>query len=511
MVDVSKHPDSSSGDETTDGGTEDSTMDSSSDHTTNDGGGGDSTSADSSADHATTDAGRQDGANDASKDGSSVVPPLCTPGSSTCNDDASAYAVCDDAGEAYVSTGCLVGCSTDGGAHCLTLYPSPPVSTTDLTVAGVEAITLGTGTTIFNTNDGSITGGLTRSPNALNTAVEVKDGIAFHQSGTTGIWSFGDLTIPNGATLKILGLNAAALVSNGTLLVDGVIDARPMDGSGNLCPDSGSAGPGAYAGGSTCNCGPGGDYGAAGAGPGGGMGGQTGPGISPATLGGGAGHAAVGGTGGLSSGGTIIFTTSGGAAYDAATHDAAAGGSGGGESVSGGLGLGGGGGGVVTLVAAYVISIGDGLAVEGVNAGGCGGWSGGGGGSGGTVLLEAPFVQLGAKSTLAANGGSGGPSGTDAGNLGSPGGLGSAPATSFGYVPSTVPGSCPGVGPGGAGDSPAGGNTAACAGASGGGGGAAGYVLVRTMTGAPTQLSSLAVISPSLDSGAAAFGVVPVR
>jgi hypothetical protein len=435
--------------------------------------------------------------------GADASPSGCQAGSSICS-TGSTLAVCNEAGTAYAGQTCSVGCSSANGAHCLVLYPSPPIATADLTVPNVQAVAIGPGMTIFNTNDGSISGVLTRAANALNSDVEVIAGIGFHQVGTTGIWSLGDTTIASGATLRILGLNAAAIVSSGNLAVHGVIDARPADGSGNVCPEAASAGPGAGTGGVGCmSCGPGGDYGAWGNGPGGGAGYTDGPqSAGPHIEGGGAGHAGPGGAGDNGA-----FATSGGASYDAG------GGSGGGAGAGGG---GGGGGGFVTLVAGYAITIGDGTALEGVNAGGCGGWGGGGGGSGGTIVLEAPFVQLQALGTLAANGGSGGldtniSDSDDAGSQGSPGGLGSAPATGFGYVPPSVPGSCPGVGMGGAGDLLAGGGTLACAGASGGGGGAAGYVLIQTMTGAPSLFSSEAVISPSVDSGAASFGIADVH
>jgi hypothetical protein len=443
----------------------------------------------------------------APNDGAPVfVPSPCAPGSTMCT-DAAAYAVCADAGQGYAVTTCMAGCSTSGGAHCQVLQPSPPVSTADLTTAGVMSITIASGTAIFNTNDGSISGALTRGANALAGTSQVIAGIAFRQGGGVGIWTFADLTVAKGATVTLLGVGPAALVAEGSLSVLGVIDARPTDSAGNLCPSPPSAGPGASAGGTGCpSCGPGGDYGAAGLGPGGGGGGTTGPSSEgPHTSGGGAGHAAAGGAGGTNSGG-MIFATAGGSIY----VDDAGGGSGGGGGLFGGFG--GGGGGAVTLVAGYVISIGNGQGVAGVNAGGCGGSNGGGGGSGGTIVLEAPFVQLQAQGVLAANGGGGGAAQVDASLQGNPGGLGAAPALGYGWAPTiqNVVVGCPGVGAGGAGNAPAGGDTPTCAGASGGGGGAAGYVFVRTMSGTPAVFASQAVISPSLDAGSA-FGSVGVR
>jgi|CZKU01.1.fsa_nt_gi hypothetical protein len=438
-------------------------------------------------------------------DGSFLIAAACTPGSSLCT-DASAYAVCVDAGTAYAATVCPVDCSNVGAPHCRALYPSAPVAAADLTAGGPAPTTIAAGVTIFNTNDGSISGALTRPSNSVAGHLEVIAGVAFHQDGETGIWSFGDLTIAAGATVKVIGVDAAALVSSGTLTVRGVIDARPMDGTGTLCPQTAVAGPGGFPGGDgTCNCGPGGNFGLPGAGPGGGGAGSVNPHASgpPTPEGGGAGHAAPGGRGAYVYGSAQTAYTSGGLAYDDA-----GGGSAGGSSATG-TGRGGGGG-VVSLVARYAVSIGDGTAIEGINAGGCGGWQGGGGGSGGTIFVEAPFVQLLSQATLAANGGGGGTADPDASAPGPPGGLNASPTLGYGWAPaiSGATSGCAGVGPGGAGNSPAGGDTPACAG-SGGGGGAAGYVFVRTAAETPTVQG--AVISPTVDSGAAVFQTADVH
>jgi hypothetical protein len=157
-----------------------------------------------------------------------------------------------------------------------------------------------------------------------------------------------------------------------------------------------------------------------------------------------------------------------------------------------------------------VITIGDGTAVAGINAGACGGKGSrgaGGGGSGGQIVLEAPFVQVGAKGTLAANGGGGGGNlnGTDID--GQPGQL--SATVSYGAGSTMV---SPLGGNGGAGDTPGGtGPPGGCGVAEGmGGGGAAGRLQILAKGGMP-NLHAQAVLSPSVRSGAATTSAADVH
>ena len=438
------------------------------------------------------------------------IPSPCTSGSTMCT-DAGAYAVCNDAGEGYAVTTCGAGCATTGSPHCQALVPSAPVSNEDLTAAGVMSITIASGTAIFNTNDGSISGALTRGPNALAGQIQVIAGIAFRQSGGVGIWTFAaDLDVAKGATVSCCSASAPPRWLPSNLSVLGVIDARNRPTAQaisvrTLCRPVRARTPGARAARAAARGG-GATMGRPGWAPAAAAAARPVRRRGPHTRAVAARDTPRPARRGANSGG-MIFATSGGGSYE---DEAGAGGSGGGGGLFGGHG--GGGGGAVTLVAGYVISIGNGQGLAGVNAGGCGGSNGGGGGSGGTIVLEAPFVQLQAQSVLAANGGGGGAAGVDSGVQGTPGALSAAPTQGYGWTPNIqgVIVGCPGVGPGGAGNVPAGGDTPACAAASGGGGGAAGYVIVRTVSGMPTVFGSQAVISPSLDAGST-FGTVGVR
>jgi hypothetical protein len=424
--------------------------------------------------------------------------PVCTSANNSCT--GTDLSVCNAQGSGFVMTSCPVDCALTPTPHCTRLYPSAPVVDTDLAPAGLLDITVPSGVTLMNTDTGAISGGVTRAANTIASKREVVGGIAFHQSADgQGVFSFAKLSIASGATLKLVGESNAVLVAADSLIVLGVIDARPMDASGTLCPAARVAGPGADRGGLTGSvaCCPMYTNGAPGDGPGGASGGVR-PMQGNASGGGGAGHAAAGGQGGGSCHQNVKSFSggNGGPAYNAISE----GGSGGG---GGGLADGGGGGGAVRLVAGLVITIGDGVAVAGINAGGCGGkgstGSGsGGGGSGGSIVLEAPFVQVLAKGTLAANGGSGGAYISSTASDGQPGQLGAAPALAPGNTPSSA-----GEGNGGAGDAPAGRaiiNTVCGTLEGGGGGGAAGVVRVRSAT---PGISNQAVLSPSVTSGAA--------
>ena len=427
----------------------------------------------------------------------------CIPSTTTCS-DAGTLLTCRQDGSGDDVSSCLLGCSAGSVAHCNTLAPSAPVLGTDIELPGLSQATLAAGDALFNTDTGEISGALIRAPNRIYTNTEVTNGIAFRQQAGVGIFVFASFTIPSGSTVKLVGSDTAALVTEGDFTVDGVVDARPMDLSGSLCPaGSPVGGPGGGAGGVAAHIDGGGSVvpGTSGQGAGGGGPGTTSIQGTQAG-GGGGGHSAAGAQGGNGihlGPGTVFPGGSGGVAYDDPAFE---GGSGGGGSGRLTQGMGGGGGGGVRLVSGGVLNLGDGSSTAGVNAGGCGGAiDGGGGGSGGSILLEAPIVQMNAGSVLAANGGGGG----DTNGPGAPGGLGSTVA----YGSSSGPGFT-GAGNGGGGDSPAGGapNTSPVVGF--GAGGAAGRIRILSRDGS-LNLHPSAVISPSTASGAAVLGTVNVQ
>ena len=433
--------------------------------------------------------------------------PVCTAADDTCSGDM--LKICKSDGTGFDMTPCAVGCATTPTPHCTRLYPSGPVTADDLAASGLSAITISGGDALLNTDTGAISGVVTRAGNTVNTRREVISGIAFHQTTDGyGVFSFASLTVAGGGTVKLIGSRAAALVSAANLVVHGTIEARPMDASGALCPAELVAGPGGARGGikSMLVCCPMPISGENGGGPGGGGGAARNAIMGSPGGGGGAGHAAAGGKAGGSCSQNQPVDNGGVAGVSYTTG--LLGGSGGG---GGGVGDGGGGGGAVRLVAAVVITIGDGTAVAGVNAGACGGkggGGGGGGGSGGTIVLEAPFVQLSAKGTLAANGGGGGASSSGAAVDGQPGQLNATGALAGGSFPGSAPG-----GNGGAGNTLAGtaSLTQSCSGTIAvGGGGAAGRVEIRSSAGS-ANVNAQAVISPSISSGAARMTAADVH
>lgn len=346
----------------------------------------------------------------------------------------------------------------------------------------------------------------------------------YQQRSGRAVFTFGELTLPAGAGLKLIGTLPVVLASVGAINVNGVIDARPMDAAGTVCADL-TAGPGGSVGGeggNACAC-PSAVYvGKPGAGAGGG---QPSANTTPVAGGGGAGHAAAGGGGGPTAAGA------GGAMYSAAADElvGGSGGAGGGNwSDNGRAPRGGGGGGAVQLISATSIAIGNGATPGGINAAGCGGsgtppgalaaaGAGGGGGSGGTIWIEAPVVQLGPKAVLAANGGGG----SAAEGPGSPGALSAEPAN--GWRPNSAPpgNTCTTLvwgGCGGAGDSIAGVAGSFKAAMSNpfspqigyGGGGSAGRVYVAAAADGLTRSAS-AVVSPSVASGAATLATIDLQ
>jgi hypothetical protein len=259
-------------------------------------------------------------------------------------------------------------CDTDTGS-CRAFDPGGPLETADLTVSDVQALSFKPGSILVDVDHGAIHGasGSLRRPNVDPTAREVISGIAYEQRNGHAIFTFGKVVIPEGAVLDLIGTLPVVLASTDSMSINGVVDARPMDAAGNLCPDL-SAGPGGYVGGkgaNACACPTQANVGEPGLGDGGGK-----PGMASGVVsgGGGGGHAAVGGMGGNDG--------AGGAKYDGPPAIGLVGGSGGaGGGAWSDLGPspnGGGGGGAIQLVARTSLSIGNGTAAGGLNAGGCG-------------------------------------------------------------------------------------------------------------------------------------------
>lgn len=385
-------------------------------------------------------------------DGGACMPGVTPDGCS----DPSTLQHCGANGQ-FTATNCPLGCATSSPAHCMVMYPTPPVANADLSTQFVMPTTF-SGTVTVHTDTGQIETNI-RAPNNNTANNEIHAGIAYRKQGNLGIFTFQTLTIADGATVHLVGANPVAFVSQGDMKILGVVDAQG--------PCGGVAVAGGFLGGSPNN---------PGQGPGGGAAGVSGNG------GAGAGHGDVGGNAGS---GTNIAM--GGAAYDLPTLISLEGGSGGGGGAGSNAGNGGSGGGAIQLVSGGTITIGGGTAKGGVNAGGCGasqsffGQGGGGGGSGGAILIEAINIALASNGVLAANGGSGSGDGLNGVN-----GQFSAMAA--------TPGGSPGFG--GAGTV-----TAGMAGGAGspnpGGGGAVGFVRLNSQT-ASAVIDAAAIISPSL-------------
>ena len=395
--------------------------------------------------------------------------------------DADTSCVCSNNDTLSCSSGqttCGMGCVTDAPAHCRAVMPSNgiPLGSLDLVDTAITV----DDTTMFDTDTGAITGGLTR---AAGTGVIA--GIGFTTSGTIGVFTLHQLSVSSFGTIEFTGGRSAAFVVETSATIDGAID-----GSG-----------GCY--GTTPNC----------AGPGGGAGGTTTPamGCGPGGIGEGVGSASDPGGGGGGSrragaaGGADVMSTAGvgGIACMSPMAEPLIGGSGGGIGGLGGAtvpGPGGGGGGAFQLTALETITVTGTITVGGAGGGGGpgsdgtrGGGGGGGGGAGGSILLEAPVVI--ADGIIAANGGGGGApgSGPTPGPNGVTGRASTTPAA--GGSGSTAGNG----GNGGAGTTmPTPGIAGTTSPNGGGGGGGVGAIFIRAL--APPTLTG-AVISPPAGTG----------
>jgi hypothetical protein len=284
------------------------------------------------------------------------------------------------------------------------------------------------------------------------------------------VWYVAAATVAPGVTLTGRGSRPLAIVSDGALVVDGLIDVGSRIG--------GVSGAGANFAGCPVAAQPEQDLGGSGGGAGGsfaGVGGDGGTGDTDNS----AGFDGVAQPG-LAAGAVLT---------PALIRGGCPGNDGGNESATGGVGgAGGAAGGALYLLSGQAITVSSSGAIRAAGAGGGGGQKesgGGGGGSGGSIVLEAPVVT--ASGGLSANGGGGGGGGAVwvtplPGSPGSDGELGDTPAVGG------AGGGTSGGGSGGAGsagavlDGERGGDSL---GAGGGGGGGAGviYVLDAALAG----------------------------
>jgi len=419
----------------------------------------------------------------------------CAPGDRRCS--GAVLERCSAAGTWEEGRTCPLGCIA-AEARCAQIVPSGGIDP-----SWVEAGTAPLAPTQdlrADTDTGTVT--------VVETGLPVPD-VVFHvgpvvdcgggHSVGVGVFSFTEIDIPDGVTVRVSGARAAAFLASGPVRIAGWVDAR---GGRSACGRSDCAGPGGFAGGTA------GDTGTAGRGPGGGQPGTNGGCAGDEAGGGGGGSCGAGGTGGGA--GPAFPGGTGGAAYLTASLAPWCGGSGGGAGAYGCGGAtssvqhGGGGGGAVSIVSAesVVFLSTTSSTPSGVNAGGGGGGAdhlstyddgGGGGGGGGSILVEAPVIHVEAGAVLAAGGG-GGAGGYNGGLEcldGSDGLLADAPA------------------PGGAGTN-RGGNGGAGAHRNGenavggsdggaGGGGGAGRIRLATAPGTPPVIRG--VLSPGPASG----------
>ncbi len=384
---------------------------------------------------------------------------------------------CAMVGDTPVDTPCAWGCIDLTPAHCATVVPAGSggvadngVTSSDLGTENLLDVTIGDGVTI-DTDNGRI--GTLASPNFHHSAQQgIEHGIDFQFRGPLSLFRFKSLTLEG--TITLVGKRPVALVADGAIIVNGVIDAR------GICSTS-VAGPGGFDGGATNSANGGAPVGSTG-----GIGAPT-----AATGGGGGGYGTPGASGN---------TVKGGGPFGDPEITILVGGGGGGAGDGGGnFGRGGGGGGALQIVSNAHIAI---AGLGGINAGGCGGKagtggndSGGGGGAGGTILLEAPFVDV--AGTLAVNGGGGGGGGGGNARPGSNGTLDRVPAAGGAGDGTNEQG---GAGAAGATDAGAGSNGTT----PGGGGGGMGRIRINTRGNAGARLTS-ATLSPSPTDPATTF------
>lgn len=334
-------------------------------------------------------------------DADSEVPPQCEGDLFECRPNGSAR-ICTD-GQWTGLGRCPLGCDVERRECLIVSNDRSHRFETDawrLDLAGYEPpITV-------NTDTGEIRDRLSVI-RAAGTGTDEALGISYEQDLQDdvdiglGVFSLGDLNVPEGVEVVGVGSRALVLLVSGEVTIDGVINVRGR---------AVEPGPGGFAGG----------VGSDGEGPCAGAIGEGANEGTPCCSGsGGGGHVGLGGAGGNCSCGEPYGYEGGLAGGDICGEPeliplvGGSGGSGGPmieDMPSNAPGGGGGGGGALQISASEAITLND---RGGINAGGGGGGEtidagGAGGGAGGSILLESPLVTVAVGAVLAANGGGGG-------------------------------------------------------------------------------------------------------
>lgn len=398
----------------------------------------------------------------------------CTNGDQRCL--GTAVQLCVD-GLWIESSVCDWGCNYSPQSYPYCGTPLWAETVNPITDVGTGVWVADMGTTVINTDDGTIT-----TPTGPLTADFVVR-THFRSGGLepVTIIGFTEITIPEGARVEVEGTRALALVAYNSIVIGGELMAQGLS--------NGDPGPGGYPGG--VNGGPGEAAG------GGAPGAKDGSAILKSGAGGG-GYTGLGGDGGTVS--QLLGTVVGGPGGSTSTVDPVdgplVGGHGGGATAGDIIGTnmasGGGGGGALMLAAQLSVEV---LATGVVNAGGGGGASrgaGAGGGSGGMVLIQTHTCVV--AGVVAANGGGGG-----AVENGAPG-----PAGSSGDQP--TPGGGTHGGTGGAGSGLDGGGGTANDNNGGGGGGGAGFIRIDSVQ---PPLINMGIISPHENTAGHAQNAFP--
>ncbi|MDH5676544.1 MAG: hypothetical protein OEZ06_30780 [Myxococcales bacterium] len=411
----------------------------------------------------------------------------CQPGGSTCA--ASVVTRCDADGFVASTEACASGCDASGVA-CVPPALVPSNLDADICATATDTDRSFASSTSIDTDSGC--------DDVISQGGEAPD---------ICVLVYRALGVSAGATVKVRGSRALALVATTVMTIEGTLDASA---------DGDQEGPGA----SAVADGIGQD----------GLGEPPNSGASTQTPanagGGGGGHGSDGGAGG----GTVDACADGnpcadpgapGQAYGSATlsplHGGAHGGQNSASSSSSRRTTLGGGGGALQLLACGTLTLASTAVLDAGGGGGGGGNSGtagsssdtpgggAGGGSGGALLLEAAQLNVAAGATVVANGGGGGGGATRTPShiSGEPGSDG---LRSLEAAPGGVPGggSSKAGGAGGTGDfAPEDGiDSGSVDEAAGGGGGAAGRIRINTLAGSGQTLTG-AIISP-----APSFGIV---
>jgi len=176
---------------------------------------------------------------------------VCDPSAADTCKDPQTLTACRADGTGFDDRACSLGCIATPAAHCVGIVPSNGIPVATLTDGDADLDTTGVGVLDVNTDTGAIAGVRAAGPGYDGASHIYFATVVQASAPTIGVFAFGSLHVAAGTTVRAHGGNALALVAEGTIEIDGIVD---VTGGATACTSGVTdlaqcAGPGGMTGG----------------------------------------------------------------------------------------------------------------------------------------------------------------------------------------------------------------------------------------------------------------------